>query len=176
MEEKQNSQTSQDFDILYPNKEKDVADIIKKFYKSSTPIELIGSGSKRKIGKPLQCGKTLSLSKLEGIIEYLPEYSLRDAVLCLTNCLITNIGSLRWNLTSTISRGEVCLCLTKYRIKFLLSDTDRVPFPYDTRAPSAIELSSPITSISLTKPYSCIFRSLILTMFYRPSKKCILLR
>ena len=73
MEEKQNSQTFQDFETLYPNKEKDVADIIKKFYKSNTPIELIGSGSKREIGKPLQCGKTLSLSKLEGIIEYLPE-------------------------------------------------------------------------------------------------------
>ena len=46
---------------------------IKKFYKSGTPIELIGSGSKRKIGKPLQCSKILNLSKLNGIIEYLPE-------------------------------------------------------------------------------------------------------
>ena len=37
------------------------------------PIELIGSGSKKKIGKPLQCSKTLNLSKLNEIIEYLPE-------------------------------------------------------------------------------------------------------
>ena len=47
--------------------------LLKQFYKSGVPIELVGSGSKRKIGKPLQCGKTLNLSKLSGIIEYLPE-------------------------------------------------------------------------------------------------------
>ena len=73
MEEKQSSLTSQDSNLLYPEKEKEVSDIIKKFYKSNIPIEIIGSGSKRKIGKPLQCGKTLSLSKLDGIIEYQPE-------------------------------------------------------------------------------------------------------
>jgi glycolate oxidase FAD binding subunit len=73
-EEKKNFQTSQDFDnIEYPNGEKEVQNLIKKFYKSGVPIELIGSGSKRKIGKPLQCSKTLCLSKLNGIIEYLPE-------------------------------------------------------------------------------------------------------
>ena len=44
--------------LFYPEKEKEVSDIVKKFYKSNTPIEIIGSGSKRKIGKPLQCGKT----------------------------------------------------------------------------------------------------------------------
>ena len=71
MEEKQNFPTSQDSNF-YPQKEKEVADIIKKFYKSNIPIEIIGSGQK-KIGKPLQCGKTLNLSKLNGIIEYLPE-------------------------------------------------------------------------------------------------------
>ncbi len=73
MAERQNSQTSQDSNFLYPNNENEVADIIKKFYKSNIPIEIIGSGSKREIGKTLQCAKTLSLSKLEGIIEYLPE-------------------------------------------------------------------------------------------------------
>ena len=73
IEEKLNSPTSQDFDYIeYPN-EKDVANLIKKFYKSNLPIELIGSGSKRKIGKSIQCSKTMSLSKLNGIIEYLPE-------------------------------------------------------------------------------------------------------
>ena len=36
-------------------------------------MELIGSGSKRKIGRSLQCGKTLYLSRLNGIIEYLPQ-------------------------------------------------------------------------------------------------------
>ena len=74
IEEKKNFQPSQDFDnIEYPNGEKEVQNLIKKFYKSGVPIELIGSGSKRKIGKPLQCSKTLCLSKLDGIIEYLPE-------------------------------------------------------------------------------------------------------
>ena len=73
MEEKLSSPISQDSDLLYPQKEKEVADIIKKFYKSSIPIEIIGTGSKRKIGKSLQCAKTLNFSKLEGIVEYLPE-------------------------------------------------------------------------------------------------------
>jgi len=73
-EEKQNFPTSQDFDsIEYPQNEKEVSNLIKKFYKSNIPIELIGSGSKRKIGRLLQCSKTVSLSKLSGIIEYFPE-------------------------------------------------------------------------------------------------------
>ena len=72
-EEKQNFQTYQDSSFTeYPKSEKEVSDIIKKFYKSNTPIELIGSGSK-KIGRFLQCAATLNLSKLNGIIEYLPE-------------------------------------------------------------------------------------------------------
>ena len=74
IEEKQNSPTFQDSDsIKYPQNEKEVSNFIKKFYKSGIPIEIVGSGSKRKIGKSLQCAKTLNLSKLSGIIEYLPE-------------------------------------------------------------------------------------------------------
>jgi len=73
-EEKQSFPTYQDSDSAeYPQNEKEVSNFIKKFYKSSIPIEIIGSGSKRKIGKKLQCTKTLNLSKLNGIIEYLPE-------------------------------------------------------------------------------------------------------
>ena len=73
-EEKQNFQTYQDSDSFkYPENEKEVSRLIKHFYKSNIPIEIIGSGSKRKIGKPLQCAKTLNLSKLDGIIEYFPE-------------------------------------------------------------------------------------------------------
>ena len=65
IEEKQNFLTYQDSDSTeYPKNEKEVSTFIKKFYKSNLPIELIGSGSKRKIGKPLQCAKTLNLSKL----------------------------------------------------------------------------------------------------------------
>ncbi len=74
IEEKQNSPTFQDSDSTeYPKNEKEVSSFIKKFYKSGIPVELVGSGSKKKMGKPLQCAKTLNLSKLNGIIEYLPE-------------------------------------------------------------------------------------------------------
>ena len=74
IEEKQNFPTFQNSNsIEYPQNEREVATLIRKFYKSNIPIELIGSGSKRKIGKTLQCAKTLNLSKLNGIIEYLPE-------------------------------------------------------------------------------------------------------
>jgi len=73
IEEKPNSPIYQDSDsIKYPQNEKEASSLIKKFYKSNIPVELVGSGSKKKIGKPLQCAKTLNLSKLDGIIEYLP--------------------------------------------------------------------------------------------------------
>ena len=72
--EKQNSPTYQDSNSAkYPQSEKEVSELVRGFYKSNVPTELIGSGSKRKIGKLLQCAKTLNLSKLDGIIEYLPE-------------------------------------------------------------------------------------------------------
>ena len=74
IEEKQNFQTYQDFKSAeYPQSEKEAQGFIKKYYKSGIPIELIGSGSKRSIGKPLQVSETLSLSKLDNIIEYQPE-------------------------------------------------------------------------------------------------------
>jgi len=71
-EEKQNFLTSQDSE-KFPKNEKEVSSFIKEFYKSATPVEIVGSGSKRKIGKLLQCAKTLNLSKLNGIIDYIPE-------------------------------------------------------------------------------------------------------
>jgi len=74
IEEKQNFQIFQDSDSFeYPKDEKEVSKLIKQFYQSNHPIELIGSGSKRKIGRQLQYEKILSLSKLNGIIEYFPE-------------------------------------------------------------------------------------------------------
>ena len=73
-EERQNFQTSQGSDsVEYPQSEKEVSHLIKKFYKSNIPIEIVGMGSKKKIGRPLQCEKTLNLSKLNGIVENLPE-------------------------------------------------------------------------------------------------------
>ena len=74
IEEKQNSPTYLDFEnIEFPKDEKEVSNFIKKNYKSSAPIELVGSSSKRKIGRMLQCSATLSTSKLSGIVEYFPE-------------------------------------------------------------------------------------------------------
>ena len=76
-EEKKNSQTSQDFDSFsYPSDETAVSKIIKTCFKSAIPLELFGSGSKRLIGNKLQCEKTLSLSKLDGIIRYQLEESI----------------------------------------------------------------------------------------------------
>ena len=73
-EEKQNFPIFQDSNsVVYPQNEREVSGFIKKFYKSDVPIELVGSGSKKKIGKLLQCSKTLNFSKLNGITEYLPE-------------------------------------------------------------------------------------------------------
>ena len=74
IEEKQNSPTYQDSDsIKYPQNEREVSEFVRQFYKSNIPIELVGTGSKKKIGKPLQCAKILNLSRLNGIVEYLPE-------------------------------------------------------------------------------------------------------
>ena len=71
----QNSQTSLDFNlnILKPNSEKDIQEIIKYCYKKNLPIEIIGAGSKNQIGKKLQCAKTLDMSNFSGILEYKPE-------------------------------------------------------------------------------------------------------
>ena len=67
IKEEQDSQIFQGSDSAeYPETEKEVSSFIKKFYKSEIPVEIIGTSSKRKIGKPLQCAKTLNLSKLTG--------------------------------------------------------------------------------------------------------------
>ena len=74
IKEKHNSQIFPDSDFTeHPQNEKEVSSLIKNFYTSNVPVEIIGTGSKKKIGKSLQCEKTLKLSKLNGIIEYLPE-------------------------------------------------------------------------------------------------------
>ena len=48
-EERQNFQTFQGSDsVEYPQNEKEVSHLIKKFYKSNMPTELVGMGSKKK--------------------------------------------------------------------------------------------------------------------------------
>jgi FAD/FMN-containing dehydrogenase len=75
MEEKQNSQTFQDFSssVIKPDNEQSIADIIKHCYKKNIPLEILGSSSKKKIGRNFQSQKTLDLSKYSGIIKYEPE-------------------------------------------------------------------------------------------------------
>ena len=74
IEMEKNFQSSQDFnDILKPNNEEEVSLIVKDLYKKNLPTEIIGSNSKNFIGNKLQCAKVLDLSKLSGIVEYLPE-------------------------------------------------------------------------------------------------------
>ena len=63
IEEKQNFQTFQDSDsIKYPKTEKEVSEFIKKFYKSNTPIELVGSGSKKKNRKAIAVCKNIEFN------------------------------------------------------------------------------------------------------------------
>jgi len=74
IKENQSFQTYQDSEATeFPKSEREVSSIIKKFYKSNTPLEIVGSGSKKKIGRVVQFSKILNLSKLNGIVEYLPE-------------------------------------------------------------------------------------------------------
>ena len=75
MEEKQNSQTSQDFNksIFKPKTIEEVSSIIRECYKKNIPLEISGLKSKNKIGRNFQAEKTLDLSNYSGIIEYKPE-------------------------------------------------------------------------------------------------------
>ena len=75
MEEKQNSQTFQDFNqsVFKPNTREEISEIIKNCYKQNIPLEINGLQSKKKIGRNFQSEKSLDLSNFSGIIEYKPE-------------------------------------------------------------------------------------------------------
>ena len=65
-EEKQSFPTYQDSDSAeYPQNEKEVSNFIKKFYKSNIPIELIGSGSKKKNRKISSMFKNFKFIKIK---------------------------------------------------------------------------------------------------------------
>ena len=72
-EEKKNSQIYQDSNHLKPDTEIVVSNLVKDFYKKKLPINLHGINSKKYIGYNVQAAKTLDLSYLNGLIEYLPE-------------------------------------------------------------------------------------------------------
>ena len=73
IEVKKNFQISLDSDVLKPEDEQNVSEIVRKTYKKNLPIEIVGSNSKKFIGYNLQTAKTLDFSNLTGIVEYLPE-------------------------------------------------------------------------------------------------------
>jgi glycolate oxidase FAD binding subunit len=75
MQEKQNSQTFQDFNqsIFKPRTIEEVSAIIKECYKKNIPLEVRGLNSKKKIGRNFQSEKTLDISNYSGIIDYKPE-------------------------------------------------------------------------------------------------------
>ena len=72
-EVKKNSQIFLDSNVLSPENEQAVSDIVRENYKKNLPLEIVGSNTKKFIGYNLQTEKILNFSKLNGIIEYLPE-------------------------------------------------------------------------------------------------------
>ena len=69
-----NSQIFQDSNnTYYPKSEEEVSNLIKEFHKKSLPTEIIGTNTKNFIGNKTQASNKISLSKLSGIIDYLPE-------------------------------------------------------------------------------------------------------
>src|SRR3954470_10543178 len=50
-----------------------VADIVRWAAAESTPLEIVGHGTKRGIGRPVQAAHTLDLSRLTGVTLYEPE-------------------------------------------------------------------------------------------------------
>ena len=75
MEEKQNSQTSLDFNqnVFKPSSREEIVEIVKNCFRKNIPLEINGLKSKYKIGRNFQSEKTLDLSNYSGIIEYKPE-------------------------------------------------------------------------------------------------------
>ena len=73
-EEKKNSQIFQDSDnFYYPEDEQQLSEVVKELYKKNLATEIVGTGSKSFIGNKIQSANRLKLSRLSGIIEYLPE-------------------------------------------------------------------------------------------------------
>ena len=74
IEVRKNSQIFQDSNkTYYPEDEMEVSSVVKELYKKNLPTELIGTGTKSFIGNKIQSANKLSLSKISGIVEYLPE-------------------------------------------------------------------------------------------------------
>ncbi|VAW16051.1 Glycolate dehydrogenase, FAD-binding subunit GlcE, partial [hydrothermal vent metagenome] len=58
--------------VLRPKSEAEIAEIIVAAKADKTPLEIVGSGTRKGLGRPVQAAKTLSLSALCGISLYEP--------------------------------------------------------------------------------------------------------
>ena len=59
--------------VLTPRDADDVREIVASAVAAGAPIEVVGHGSKRAIGRPVQAAATLDLSQLSGVTLYEPE-------------------------------------------------------------------------------------------------------
>ncbi len=66
-------------EILAPNDEAQAAEAISWAHGSRTPLEVVGTGSKRALGRPLQVAHTLDLSGLSGVTMYEPNELVMSA-------------------------------------------------------------------------------------------------
>jgi glycolate oxidase FAD binding subunit len=65
--------TTRTSDVLQPQTAQEVAEIVAVAAAEDRPMEIIGAGSKRGLGRPVQTGYTLDLSAVAGIVSYEPE-------------------------------------------------------------------------------------------------------
>ncbi len=60
-------------DILKPRDHKDIEAAVQQAFAAGKPLEVVGRGSKRGVGRPIHTGTTLDLSEVTGVILYEPE-------------------------------------------------------------------------------------------------------
>jgi glycolate oxidase FAD binding subunit len=53
--------------------ESDIVEVVHGAHAERTPLEIVGTGSKRDYGRPMSCGALLDVSPLRGIVAYQPE-------------------------------------------------------------------------------------------------------
>ena len=66
-------------EVLKPSTEADLREMIADAVASKRPLELMGAGTKRGIGRPMQTGATLDLSGFSGLQLYEPEELILEA-------------------------------------------------------------------------------------------------
>ncbi len=77
--------------VMKPVSETEVAALLVQATQSRTPVEVLGSGSKRGIGRPIQAGATISTEALRGITLYEPSEMVMSA---LAGTSLTDIEAL----------------------------------------------------------------------------------